>query len=184
MPVEEVEVVEGNAGAEVGGVAGCDVEGAGADVAGVDGEGGELPGKSDGDAAAAGADIENGAGWRGRSDSFGGPFDELLRLGAGDQDIVVNIKTLTGEPAFPKNILNRAMGKQLAAIDIILFQGMFRKEFGAANQAVHFPVTGEVLHNPVGHQCRFAAAIEWRQIGSQLSLRLPEIHSVKIVQFA
>ena len=88
--VEKVEVVEGDGGVMGVGVAAGDVQGTGADVAGMDGEGGEFAGEGYGDAAAAGADVEERAGGgrggsrRGAGGGWDGAWGWEDRMGARD----------------------------------------------------------------------------------------------------
>jgi hypothetical protein len=162
-------------GAEIVGVAPGDVEGAGADVAGVEEEGGESSGDGNGDATASRSDVEKGAGvcWR---DGFDGPLDEFFSLGAGDEDVLIDIEPEPGKPAFVEDVLYGAVGEQFAAIDIILPEDMVGEGLRGFGQAVYFPVPRQVFHYPVGDQGCLAGAVYGRQVGCQLLLCLPEIH--------
>ena len=100
LAVEEIELMEGDMGAEMVGVPAGDVKGAGADVAGMDREGGELAGYGDGDTAAAGADVEDGAAGGAGEWYSDGPLDEFFGLGPWDEDVLVDVEPQPGEPAF------------------------------------------------------------------------------------
>src|ERR1700728_1196225 len=156
LTVEEVEVMERDMGAEIVGIAGGDVEGAGADVAGMDREGGEFEGNGDGDTGTAGADVEERAPW---ADGFGGPLDEFLRLGPGDKDVLVYIKPPPGKPAFVEDVLYRAVGQQFAAINIVLPENRIGEGLRGFSQAAYLPLPGQVFHYPIGDQGRFAATV-------------------------
>lgn len=172
--------MKGETGTEVGGVLSGDMKGAGADVAGMDGQGGELVRNGDGNTTAARAYVHEGAC---RSDGFDSPLDEFFGLRAGNEDILVDIEPHAGKPAFVEDVLYGAMGEELAAIDMVLPEKVVGERLFRLCQAIDFLTPGQVFHYPIGDQRCFPAAIDRCQVGRQLSLCLVGIHSVKIDQF-
>ncbi len=127
--------------------------------------------------------IGGGAGWS-RANRLDGPVDEFLGLGPGDEYVLIYIESQPGKPAFVEDVLYRPVGEQFASIDIILSEDGVGEGLRRFRQAVYLSSAGQVFHYPIGDQRGFAAAVEGCQVGGQLSLCLPVIHSAKLDQFA
>ncbi len=115
--------------------------------------------KGDGDAPAAGSNVQQAEGGLGRMvEQY--PFHQLLRFRAGDQYLVAHNQFHAVKPAFPRNVLDGPAGQQLFKGIIVLRFLFGGKVHILVHDAVQLTQAGEMFHKKVAYIGSFPVVVQ------------------------